>query len=111
MSTESSDLKPMGTQSKETMDLEAAQAARRGHGGSTEAAADNANTRETAKDTVDQGLAALQAATERMRRSALDASKLAVNYTKEEPFKALLIAAATGALLMGIIVMMARSKD
>ena len=39
------------------------------------------------------------------------ASDLAVGYAKEEPIKALLIAAAAGALLMGLVSMMARSND
>ena len=46
-----------------------------------------------------------------VRDRATQASDLAVDYTKDEPVKAMLIAAAAGALLMGLVSMMARSRD
>ena len=46
-----------------------------------------------------------------LRDRATQASDLAVDYTKDEPVKAMLIAAAAGALLMGLVAMMARSRD
>jgi ElaB/YqjD/DUF883 family membrane-anchored ribosome-binding protein len=36
---------------------------------------------------------------------------MTVAYVKDEPVKAMLIAAATGAVLMGLISMMGRSRD
>ena len=46
-----------------------------------------------------------------MREQAQKAADMATDYAKDEPFKAMLVAAATGALLMGLIRMMARSRD
>ena len=48
---------------------------------------------------------------ERLRRGALQASDRALAYAKDEPMKSLLIAAAAGALLMGIVTLMVRSDD
>jgi ElaB/YqjD/DUF883 family membrane-anchored ribosome-binding protein len=36
---------------------------------------------------------------------------MTVAYVKDEPIKAMLIAAATGALLMGLITLISRSRD
>ena len=52
-----------------------------------------------AKDTLD-------AAADQVRERA---TKAVATYTKKDPIRALLIAAATGALLVGLVVMMARS--
>ena len=46
-----------------------------------------------------------------LRDEASEVSDKAVAYTKDEPVKAMLIAAATGAALVGLISMMARSRD
>jgi len=48
----------------------------------------------------------LQSAAEQVRERA---STAAAAYTKEDPLRAILIAAGTGALLMGLVAMMARS--
>ena len=48
----------------------------------------------------------LESAAEQVRERATTA---VVAYTKEDPIRAILIAAGTGALLMGLIAMMARS--
>ncbi|MDQ2734673.1 MAG: hypothetical protein M3Y55_06715, partial [Pseudomonadota bacterium] len=54
---------------------------------------------------------ALHDATEQLRTQARVASDMAVAYAKDEPLKAMLIAAAAGALLMGVLSMMGRSRD
>jgi len=56
------------------------------------------------------GAQAREAATQ-LRRRAAQASDRALAYVKEEPVKTLLIAAAAGALLMGLLTLMARSDD
>jgi ElaB/YqjD/DUF883 family membrane-anchored ribosome-binding protein len=48
----------------------------------------------------------LQSAGEQLRKRATTA---VATYTKEDPIRAILIAAGTGALLMGLVAMMARS--
>ena len=64
-----------------------------------------------AQKLMQQGREVLHDTTQRVREKAVQASDMAVGYTKDEPMKALLIAAATGALLMGLVSMMARSRD
>lgn len=64
-----------------------------------------------AQKLVQQGSEALHGTTQMVKDKAGQASDLAVDYTKGEPMKALLIAAATGALLMGFVTMLARSRD
>lgn len=46
-----------------------------------------------------------------LKEKALRASDSTVNYIKDEPVKAVLIAAATGAALMGIFSLLSRSRD
>ncbi len=121
--------KPMGTQSKETIDQAAA--ATRGALHSTQRSADRAmgkvsekvdearsqlapamdKVSDTANAAIDKAKDAFSDATSQLREQAKKASDMAVGYTKDEPIKAMLIAAATGALLMGLITMMARSRD
>lgn len=48
---------------------------------------------------------------EQLRQRALQASERAAAYAKDEPIKSLLIAAAAGALLMGLVSLMVRSDD
>lgn len=45
-----------------------------------------------------------------LREKALQASDTTVGYIKDEPVKSMLIAAATGAALMGLIGLMSRSR-
>ena len=45
-----------------------------------------------------------------LRERAMQASDTTVSYIKDEPVKAVLIAAATGAVLMGLIALMSRSR-
>lgn len=58
-----------------------------------------------------RGIDAVRDTSQQLRDKAVQASDMTVAYVKDEPIKAMLIAAATGALLMGIISMMARSRD
>ena len=48
---------------------------------------------------------------QQLRERALRASDNTVNYIKDEPVKAMLIAAATGAGLMALLSLMTRSND
>ena len=65
----------------------------------------------TVTSAMEKGRATLSDATEQMRTQAQKASDMAVDYAKDEPMKAMLIAAATGAVLMGIVSIMLRSRD
>jgi len=58
-----------------------------------------------------RGMDAVRDTSQQLRERAVQASDMTVAYVKDEPVKAMLIAAATGALLMGIISMMGRSRD
>jgi len=48
---------------------------------------------------------------EQMRQRALQTSEKAAAYARDEPMKSLLIAAAAGAVLMGLLSLMVRSDD
>lgn len=54
---------------------------------------------------------AVRDSSRQLREKAMDASDKTVNYIKEEPVKSILIAAATGAALMGLMSMMSRSRN
>ena len=58
-----------------------------------------------------RGMEAVRDTSQQLRERAVQASDMTVAYVKDEPVKAMLIAAATGALLMGLISMMGRSRD
>ncbi len=58
-----------------------------------------------------RGMEAVRDTSQQLRERAQQASDMTVSYVKDEPIKAMLIAAATGALLMGLISMMSRSRD
>src|SRR6195952_605902 len=58
-----------------------------------------------------RGMEAVRDTSQQLRERALQASDMTVSYVKDEPIKAMLIAAATGALLMGIISLISRSRD
>ena len=64
-----------------------------------------------AQEVGQKGMDALADASMQLRERALEASDAAVAYAKDEPMKALLIAAAAGALLMGLLSLMVRSDD
>jgi ElaB/YqjD/DUF883 family membrane-anchored ribosome-binding protein len=58
-----------------------------------------------------QGLDAVTDATQRARESLSDASDAIISYTKENPVKALAIAAASGALVYGLVKLIQSSRD
>jgi ElaB/YqjD/DUF883 family membrane-anchored ribosome-binding protein len=58
-----------------------------------------------------RGMEAVRDTSQQLRERATMAQDMTVAYVKDEPIKAMLIAAATGALLMGLISMMGRSRD
>ena len=58
-----------------------------------------------------RGIDAVRDTSQQLREKAMRASDSAVGYVKDEPIKAMLIAAATGALLMGLVALMSRSRD
>ena len=64
-----------------------------------------------AQKLMQQGREKLNDASQIVREKAVQATDVAVGYTKDEPVKAMLIAAAAGALLMGLVSMMARSRN
>ena len=58
-----------------------------------------------------QGVDAVNEAAQQARRKASDASDSIISYTQENPVKALLIAAASGALLLTLINALTPSRD
>jgi ElaB/YqjD/DUF883 family membrane-anchored ribosome-binding protein len=58
-----------------------------------------------------QGMDAVSDAAQRARNFSANASDLVIDYTKENPVKALLIAAATGAAILGLIKVLKASRD
>lgn len=124
MSNDPDPLKYMGTQSQETLSMAAAMA----HDSvrSTERAADQAIGKlpdevddagrdvsaagskigDAASWAMGKAKDTLQSAAEQVRERATTA---VATYTKEDPVRAILIAAGAGALLMGLIAMMVRS--
>lgn len=58
-----------------------------------------------------RGMAAVRDSSQQLRERAVQASDHTVAYIKDEPVKSMLIAAATGAALMGLISLMGRSRD
>lgn len=57
-----------------------------------------------------RGVNAVRDTSQQLHDKALRASDSAIGYVKHEPVKAMLIAAATGAALMALISLMARSR-
>ncbi len=122
-------LKPMGVQSKETVDLAAAKA--RDALDSAGKTADHAIDK--VADKVDDAKAGASAAIDRaadkadrvahltrerftsasqqVRTQVANYSDQLADYTENEPIKAMLIAAAAGAALMALVSLMARSGD
>ena len=109
MSTEPSPLKYMGTQSRETVNMAAAMA----H--AVDSAEGRADRALGLADDVDDASSKLadaahwaMAKTRETLRSAAEqvrerAKTTVVTYTREDPLRAMLIAAAVGALLMGLV--------
>jgi len=57
-----------------------------------------------------RGADALRHTGQDLQQRAIHASELATDYVRKEPFKSLLMAAATGAVLMGLVSLMGRSR-
>lgn len=66
---------------------------------------------EQASALAKRSLEAIRHSSQQLRDKALRASDGTVNYIKDEPVKAMLIAAATGAALMALISLFSRSRD
>lgn len=64
-----------------------------------------------AKSWVDQNAGRVQDGVRTARNKASDLTDQVVDYTRDEPVKALLIAAAVGAGVMGVLRLLARSDD
>ena len=64
---------------------------------------------ETANALLQQGKDAVHDGSHKVRAQARRASECTVGYVKEEPLKAMLIAAATGAALMALVSLISRS--
>jgi len=63
-----------------------------------------------AGDLAQRGIEAVRGGSRDLRDKALDASDRTVAYIKDEPLKAMLIAAATGAALMALITLVSRAR-
>jgi ElaB/YqjD/DUF883 family membrane-anchored ribosome-binding protein len=66
---------------------------------------------EKAETLARRGLEAVKDSSQQVREKALRVSDSTVGYIKDEPVKAILIAAATGAALMALISLMTRPRD
>lgn len=58
-----------------------------------------------------RGMEAVRDTSQQLRERALRAQDSTVGYIKDEPIKSMLIAAATGAMLMALVSLMGRSRD
>ena len=116
MSTEPSPLKYMGTQSAETVDMAAAmaRAVESTQGRADEAVGKLADQADAASSKVgDAADWALGKAKDALRSAADQARQRATatvaSYTREDPLRAMLMAAAVGALLMAVLARTTRS--
>lgn len=66
---------------------------------------------ESANAYLQQGLEAVHEGSDKVRAQARSASARTVNYIKDEPVKAILIAAAAGAVLTALVQIASRSRD
>ncbi|MEN9435638.1 MAG: hypothetical protein RIR09_293 [Pseudomonadota bacterium] len=66
---------------------------------------------EQANAMAHRGIDSVRDMSHQLRVKAEHASETTVNYIKEEPVKAVLIAAATGAALMALVSLVARSRS
>jgi ElaB/YqjD/DUF883 family membrane-anchored ribosome-binding protein len=124
MSNDPSPLKYMGTQSHETMAMEAAMADRairsaeqatdqtlgkladKIDAASSDLAAEGTKISDATNWAIGKAKDTLRSATGYVRERA---TTVLETYTKKDPVRAILIAASTGAVLMGLVAMMARS--
>ena len=110
MSTEPSPLKYMGTQSQETVNMAAAMAhaVESAEGRADQALGKLADEVDDASSKLGDAAHWAMAKTRETLRSAAEqvrerAKTTVVTYTREDPLRAMLIAAAVGALLMGLV--------
>ena len=66
---------------------------------------------EQASALAQRGVDAVRDSSQQLRDKALQASDSTVSYIKDEPVKAMLIAAATGAALMAMLSLLTRSRE
>lgn len=66
---------------------------------------------EQASALAQRGVDSVRDTSQQLRDKAVRASDSTVNYIKDEPVKAMLIAAATGAALMALVSLMSHSRD
>ncbi len=66
---------------------------------------------EQASALAQRGMDALRGSTQQLQDKAKQASATTVSYIKDEPVKSILIAAATGAVLMALISLIGRSRN
>jgi len=102
MSNDPSPLRYVGTQSRETMNMAEALARDSRH----HVAAAGSKIGDAAGWAMGKAKDGLQSAAEQVRERAATA---VATYTQQDPVRAMLIAAAAGALLMGLVASMARS--
>lgn len=128
MNTASTSNKPLAQQGQDVADTEAGTAQSAIH--STQRATDSAldalsakvedlrsqaapllnRVSSQAEAAARRGIEAVRDTSQQLRDKAARASDSAVGYVKDEPIKAMLIAAATGALLMGLVALLSRSS-
>ncbi len=110
MTNDPSPLKYMGTQSQETVNMAAALAqddsARSTSRMADQAADAGSRIGDAAQWAIDKAKSTLQSAAGQVRDRATTA---VATYTKDDPVRAVLVAAGVGALLMSLVAMMARS--
>ncbi|MEO7939064.1 MAG: hypothetical protein ABIR55_10600 [Burkholderiaceae bacterium] len=63
-----------------------------------------------ASDFAHQSVQSVRDTGRRLRESAVEVSEGTVQYVRDEPIKSMLIAAATGAMLMALVTLLARDK-
>jgi len=108
MSNYPSPLKYMGTQSHETMAMEAAMAERaaRSIGQAADVAADGTEIGGTTRWAIDKTKDTFRSAAGYVGERAATTLE---SFTRQDPIRAILIAVGTGAVLMGLVAMMVRS--
>jgi len=114
--TDPSPLKYMGTQSRETVNMAAAlaRAVESPEGGADQAMGKRAHEVDDATSKVGDAAnwalgkakATLESAAAQVRRRA---TRAVASYTREDPIRAILIAAGVGAVLVGVLASMTRS--
>lgn len=66
---------------------------------------------ESASTLAHRGLDAVREGSQQLRTGVVHASDSTVGYIRQEPVKSVLIAAATGVALMGLLMLFGRSRD